>query len=85
MYSDNIKFGEQPDDIYDHVEQLEGDIQWYREEIESLKKTNEYLEKSFNIQKNTHGGLISHIEKRLFDLETYIHGPTRKPYDWEEK
>ena len=53
MYSDNIKFGEQPDDIYDHVEQLEGDIQWYREEIESLKKTNEYLEKSFNIQKNT--------------------------------
>ncbi|MEL0238795.1 MAG: hypothetical protein VW946_04960 [Gammaproteobacteria bacterium] len=70
MYSDNIKFGEQPDDIYDHVEQLEGDIQQYREK---LKKHDELV---------VH---IKNLDLRLFDLETYIHGPTRKPYDWEEK
>ena len=57
-----------------------------REEVESLKKTNEFFEKSFTNRKlDEICGLVSHIEKRLFDLETYIHGPTRKPYDWEEK
>ena len=80
-----LSYFEKSEEIYTPFERLEMENERLREEIKSLKKTNEYLEKSFNIQKNTHGGLISHIEKRLFDLETYIHGPTRKPYDWEEK
>ena len=29
--------------------------------------------------------LLDNLQNRLTNLETYIHGPTRKPYDWEEK
>lgn len=84
MYSDNIKFGEQPDDIYYHVEQLEGDIQWYREEFLRYREELENL-KSFRPFLDKFGSILMDVNKRLVDLETYIHGPTRKPYDWEKK
>ena len=46
MYSDNIKFGEKPDDIYYHIEQLEGDIQEYKEIVNGLFKEKQFLQSS---------------------------------------
>lgn len=53
-------------------------------ELSYFEKSEEILEMD-NKKLDEICGLVSHIEKRLYDLETYIHGPTRKPYDWEEK
>ena len=84
-----LSYFEKSEEIYTPFERLEMENEKLREDIESLKNYEipfKIIEKSFTNKKlDELCGLISHIEKRLFDLETYIHGPTRKPYDWEEK
>ena len=65
-----LSYFEKSEEIYTPLERSEMENEKLREK---LKKHDELV---------VH---IKNLDLRLFDLETYIHGPTRKPYDWEEK
>jgi len=62
-----LSYFEQSEEIYTPFERLEMENENLKEEIQIL---NHKLRSETNL-----------LIKRIDDLETYIHGPTRKPFD----
>ena len=65
-WKDIKKYIDDKDVLIEMIEQITNTLNCKVDEVEHLKKENQDLES---------------LTKRIDNLETYIHGPTRKPFD----